>query len=141
MTDQYGNFRTFKPFSRILKEVSQGDATNKTSRMQKVKRDFQPPGVINRGDRSGTIWARRKKMLTDNVIASNAIDDENDTFSDPFEEEVLDQVLEEVADDLIDGIEDGFLTEEEAERIFQETEEIAELMYQPSVISTYTPPE
>ena len=61
MTDDYGSYRPQKPISSRLK-VSQG--TNKPCNSREQRSKFQPeaPGIIKRGDRSGTLWVRRKQL-------------------------------------------------------------------------------
>ena len=57
----YGQYRPQKPISDRLK-VATGTNKPRNSRQQKSKFKPEAPGVINRGDRSQTLWARRKQL-------------------------------------------------------------------------------
>lgn len=64
MSDNYGSssYRQFKPISSTLK-VSAGQNKSPMAREQKSKLELKPLTEINRGDRSQTLWAKRKELL------------------------------------------------------------------------------
>ena len=63
MSDQdYGQYRPMQPISDRLKVV-QGTNKNPMARQQKSKFNPQPLTNIKRGDRSNTIWSKRKERL------------------------------------------------------------------------------
>ncbi|WP_148228782.1 hypothetical protein [Parasynechococcus marenigrum] len=63
MSDNYGSssYRQFKPISSTLK-VSAGEAKNPTAKQHLNKLDLQPLTEIKRGDRSSTLWSKRKEL-------------------------------------------------------------------------------
>ena len=61
MPDDYGSYRPQKPISRRLK-VSHGTNKPRNSREQESKFKPEGPSTIKRGDRTGTLWAKRKQL-------------------------------------------------------------------------------
>ena len=61
----YGSshYRQFKPISETIKSVEAGTNRNPTAKQHKTKFKPEPPGVINRGDRSQTIWMKKKSAM------------------------------------------------------------------------------
>ena len=62
MNDDYGHYKERPPISPHLKTVAAGKNQNPTARQQRSKFQPEAPSVIGRGDRSGTLWARRKQL-------------------------------------------------------------------------------
>ena len=79
---EYGSsqYRQQRTISSRLK-VSAG--TNKPARVKQKDTTFspQPLGNIKRGDRSQTLWAKGK--TNSNVVPSDPLDEESQTFSNP----------------------------------------------------------
>ena len=63
MTKDYGHYVERQPVSAHLKAVASGTNKNPATRQQKSKFQPEAPGIINCGDRSKTLWARRKDLL------------------------------------------------------------------------------
>ena len=88
MADDYGQYREQTPISDRLKVVT-GTNKPKNSREKKSKFDPQGPSTINRGDRSGTIWARRKQLKdsiatieTSSMYPPDSLEFDNPDFND-----------------------------------------------------------
>ncbi len=88
MADDYGQYREQTPISDRLK-VSAGTAKPKNSRQQKSKFKPEGPGVIKRGSREGTLWARRMKLKdsiatveTSSMYPPDSLEFDNPEFND-----------------------------------------------------------
>ena len=118
MSDNYGQYREMPPISSRL-TVAKGTNKPHRARMQKLNRDFQPLGDIKRGDKSQTLWLKKKNQLgtvipngqfeSDEVAIGNEATDE--AYTDVIEfldtEVAYGGLSEQEAEDILDVI-DGF---------------------------------
>ena len=118
MTDNnYGSshFREFPPISSRLK-VTAGEVKNPTARQQRAKLDLQPLTEIKRGDRSATIWSKKKAAMHKGesiaTVETSSLDEADAIL---FESPETVEGMEFISDVLIDAIEHGEMTEQEAE--------------------------
>ena len=100
----YGRYKPQKSISGRLK-VAEGKTKNPTAKQQPQIKEFQPPGVIQRGDRSKTLWARRKKRMSmlGTTEHSNLDPVDDMSYHDPELETVLDQYIDDVSKAFIAG--------------------------------------
>ena len=78
----YGSSQ-YRQFPTISSRLKVDAGTNKPARVKQKDTTFNPqgPGVIKRGSREGTLWVKGK--TTSNVIPSNPIDEDSQSFFNP----------------------------------------------------------
>ena len=96
----YGSscYRQFPPISEYL-GVADGIQKPRRSRQKPNRHQPQGPGVINRGDRSGTIWAKKKKLdhqgqsyatlETSSMYPEDELWFENEDYTDQTDDSVI----------------------------------------------------
>ena len=117
MSDNYGSshFREFPPISSRL-NVTAGTEKNPTARQQKAKLDLQPLGEINRGDRSATIWAKKKTaMHKGESIATVETSSLDEADAIQFENSETSEGMGIIADALMDAVDEGEMTPQQAD--------------------------
>ena len=116
----YGSshYRQFKPISSTLK-VTAGTEKNATAKQHLSKLDMQPLGEINRGDRAGTIWAKRKAAMHKNesigTVETSSLDEADQIL---FESPETAEGLDFISDVLADAIDAGEMSDQEAQDLF-----------------------
>ena len=124
--NNYGSshYRQMPPISSRLK-VTAGEAKNATTRQQKAKLDLQPLGEINRGDRSATIWAKKKSAMHKGesiaTVETSSLDEADAIL---FESPETAEGLDIISDVLADAIDAGEMTEQEAEDLMDVMQEL-----------------
>ena len=111
MADTYGQYKPQAPISSRLK-VSGGTNKPHRARMQKLNRDFQPLGNIQRGSRENTLWVKKKSQL--GTVIPNASYEADEVA---IGNEATDDAYAEVVEMLDDAVEYGELSAQEADDV------------------------
>ncbi len=125
-------FRKFPTISSRLRTID-GAHKPRSTREQKRSKGIEPPGVIKRGDKSGTLWERRKKgQFKDNghIQSSNPGDE---AFSIGNEQAELETEL--CYQELADQVNEGSISVEEAFEMADDLEALLEQDQSPIIRS------